>query len=331
MPRNPGTAIQPADVFAPAPVQGRAASQGTVIEQTRAIAEVQAMVAVAQQFPRDESRAYEAMRAACQRRALAERAFFRFPRAGGAVTGATIHLARELARIWGNINYGVTELKRDEGVSEMQAHAWDVQTNSRNATIFISPHMRDKRGGAEDLTELRDVYENNANMGARRVRECIFAVLPRWFVEEAQDICRHTLENGDGEVPVAVRITKMVDAFATIGVTEDQIEAKLGAPRARWTPVDLAHLGVVYKSIRSREVRLEDEFTPRRTTAADVLGDKPAPEPKAAPAPDRDWYAELESAGDDEGKLRDLYDAAEAASADPGILASISAVLDAIH
>ena len=86
-------------------------TQATAIEQARAVAEVQAAVTVAQAIPRDVQRAVAEMRDACGRLALAQRAFYSVPNRGN---GPTVHLARELARIWGNIDYGVRELRRDD-------------------------------------------------------------------------------------------------------------------------------------------------------------------------------------------------------------------------
>lgn len=243
------------------PVQ-QGASQGTGIEQSRAVAEVQAMVVVGQSRPRDETRAIEDMRSACRRIQMANKAFFKFPRGGQTVQGATVHLARELARCWGNITYGVTELERNDaaGQSEMIAYAWDVQTNARSATSFIVPHKRDKKGGAEVLVDLRDIYENNANNAARRLREMIFSVLPRWYVDEAMAICRLTLEKGEGETPLPSRIATVVQWFADIGVSRERLEAKVGSKSGSWTAVDLANLGISYQSLKNKEVTADEEF-----------------------------------------------------------------------
>jgi hypothetical protein len=188
--------------------------QATAVEQSRAVAEVQAAVVVAQQCPRDVQFAVQQMRESCAQKALADRAFFRYSRGGSTITGPSVHLARELARVWGNIQYGISELRRDddEKISEMQAFAWDVQTNTRSAAIFIVPHKRDTKAGQKDLTDLRDVYENNANQGARRVREAIFAVLPPWFTEEAKELCQQTIAEGGGK-PLAQRIADIVRWF----------------------------------------------------------------------------------------------------------------------
>lgn len=231
------------------------------------------MVVVAQQCPRDPGRAAIAMREACSQKALAERAFFAFPRGGQQITGPSIHLARELARVWGNITYGVTELRRDdrEGVSEMLAFAWDVETNTRSAQIFIVPHATDTKRGRKTLTELRDVYENNANQGARRVREAIFSVLPTYFTEEAVATLHKALEVGDG-MPLADRIISAVNAFEGIGVTLDQLEKRIGKPRAGWSESDVARLSVVFQSIQRNEISVTDAFEPAtsRVTADEL-------------------------------------------------------------
>lgn len=247
--------------------------QATAVEQSRAVAEVQAAIVVAQQCPRNIPAAIEAMRASCTQKGLAERAFFRYSRGGGTITGPSVHLARELARCWGNIQYGIAELRRDDitGVSEMQAFAWDVQTNTRSAQVFIVPHMRDKRGGPERLTDMRDVYENNANNGARRLREAIFSVLPPWFTEDAKDRCMKTLTEGGGK-PLAQRVADAINLFGALGVSVSQLEQKLDRKSASWTEHDLAQLLVTYKSLQRGEVTKEEEFPPERVTGAEVIG-----------------------------------------------------------
>lgn len=261
---------QPA--FQPA-MQRTNVSQATAIEQSRAVAEVQAAVLVAQQNRRSKPIAVEEMRDATAQASVADKAFFKFPRAGQTVSGPSIHLARELARCWGNIQFGVTELRRDDdkGESEMQAYAWDLETNARNATTFIVPHKRDTRQGAQKLTDMRDIYENNANAGARRLREAIFSVLPGWFIEEAQDRCNETLAKGGG-VPLPQRIANSVAAFEGIGVTRAQLETKIGRVSAEWTEHDVSGLGVTYSSLKRGEVTRDEEFPATRVTAGEITG-----------------------------------------------------------
>lgn len=268
----------------PAAVPARI-GQATAVEQSRAAAEVQAAVVVAQQCPRDEQAALRAMRDSCKQMRLAERAFYRFPRGKQTVSGPTVHLARELARVWGNVQYGISELSRDDvhGQSEMQAWAWDLQTNTRSSQVFIVPHVRDKKGPSERLTDMRDIYENNTNAGARRLRQAIWSILPPWLVEEAEEICAATLRDGGG-VPLPKRIASAVDGFATRGISVERIERRLGRPRKDWTEHDVAQLGVIWKSLERGEVQVEDEFPQERVTAAELTGSAATPpgDPTAA-------------------------------------------------
>lgn len=263
--------------------------QATAIEQSRAAAEVAAAVHVAQQNPRNMQAALAEMRESCRQPRLADRAFFRYNRAGNQVTGPTVHLARELARCFGNVQYGIAELSRDngKGESEMQAYAWDVERNTRAAQIFIVPHVRDTKLGPKLLTDLRDIYENNANMGARRLRAAIWAILPPWFVDEAEEICNRTLKDGGG-VPLAKRIANRIKAFGDLGVSVLQLEQKLGRESGRWTEHDVAQLTVIGKSLERGETRLEDEFPPERVTAAEITGTpKSGPEDRPPATPER--------------------------------------------
>jgi hypothetical protein len=270
---------------APALPSARRVGQATVVEQSRAVAEVQAAVLVAQHSPRDQQRALAAMRQSCGMQRLADRAFFRYSRAGSTITGPSVYLARELARCWGNLQHGIAELSRDDehGQSEMQAFAWDLETNTRVTTTFIVPHARDKDSKIVKLSALRDIYENNANAGARRVRECIFGVLPPWFTQEAQDLCTQTLEKGGGE-PLPTRIANMLARFEVLGITGADIERKLGRKPDRFTVHDLAQLATVYQSLQRGEVTRDEEFPPPVVTAAEITGQRQSEPPPVEPA-----------------------------------------------
>lgn len=248
-------------------------SQTTAVEQARAVAEVQAQVLVAQHAPRSMPAAIEEMREACNHAGLAERAFYKFPKGGSSVSGPSVHLARELARCFGNVQYGIQELRRDDTnhYSEMQAWAWDVERNTRSMSTFVVPHRRDKRGGSEPVTDLRDIYENNANQGARRLREAIFSILPVWFTEEAKALCTKTIQDGGGK-PLATRIADAIGKFGELGVKVDRLEAKIGAPSAEWTAQDVAQLSVSFASLKQGTVSAEVEFPSVRVTAEEVAG-----------------------------------------------------------
>jgi hypothetical protein len=235
-------------------------NQGTVaIEASRAIAEAQGKLVIAKRFPRDEVQAYNRVAQACQRKGIAEKAFYSYNRGGGTVSGPTIRFAEELARCWGNIDYGIKELSQDEGKSEMQAYAWDLETNAQSVQNFTNPHIREVGGKAKILTSQRDIYEINANMGARRLRSRILAILPTDLVDMAIAECKKTLA-GNNDEPLIDRVKKMVVAFGKIGVTQEQIEKRLGRKVDTMTVDDFTDYIGIYNAIKQGESKIAEWF-----------------------------------------------------------------------
>ncbi|GAS98855.1 uncharacterized protein RMCC_5820 [Mycolicibacterium canariasense] len=257
-------------------------SQATAVEQSRAVAQVQAQIVVAQNCPRNIQRATAEMQEVCRTLAMANQAFYQVPNRGN---GPSVHLMRELARIWGNIEHGSKELARNENGSEIEAFAWDMQTNSRTSRTYVVPHERMKGRDREKLTNLGDITNNNNNVAARAVRECISNVLPKWFTEEAQNICRQTLEHGEGK-PLAQRVSEMLAGFKGIGVTESQIEAKLGKKRGQWDAGDVAQMGITYTSITRDGYDKDELFPPVEGVSEEAIARSSARRAKPEPAPE---------------------------------------------
>lgn len=279
-----------------------AGSHGTQVEQSRAVAEVFAAAELATRFPRNEQHAEVAMLRACNRTSLAERAEYALPRGREkSVVGPSVHLARELARIWGNITHGVVEISRnpDAGQSELMAYAWDVESNTRSARTFIVPHTRDKAtwdktggkprrtGTTSELIETQqDITNQNNSVAARQLRETIFSVLPTWFCEDAITACRATLASNDGgprsatmingPAPAAGAFPNRVDAavrtFADHGITVVQLEQWSELPLSRWTEDTLGNVRVLYRSLQNGDISVGEAFPTEPLQPDDVPG-----------------------------------------------------------
>ena len=235
-------------------------NEGAVaIESERAIAEAQGKLILAKRFPRDEGMAFDRVMEACSRGGLANVAFYKYKRSGGAVEGPSIRLAEEMQRCWGNIESGLRELSRKPGVSEMEAFAWDYETNNLSSQRFTVRHLRDRTEGSVDLTSERDIYEITANMGQRRVRARILAVLPSDLVEAAIHQCKKTLA-GDNKVPLADRIKAMIMRFKDVGVTADMLGEHLGHALDVTTPDEIVSLTGIYNSLKDGDTKAADWF-----------------------------------------------------------------------
>lgn len=236
------------------PMQLGNINQGTVaIEASRAVAEAQGKLYIAKAFPRNETKAYSSVMEVCSRYGFASKAFYAFPRGKETITGPNIRFAEELARCWGNVDYGIKELSRDSGKSELQAYAWDLETNTQSVQNFTNPHQREVGKKMVSLTSDRDIYENNANMAARRLRARILAILPAWLVDAAIDRCKKTVAAGEKGMILIDRIRVLVQMFGKFGVTQDQIEKRLKKKVDAMSEDELAEYVGIYNSIKDKD------------------------------------------------------------------------------
>lgn len=228
------------------------------VEQQRAIAEVQGAIISAKRFPRDMVAAINRIKVACQRPTLAAQALYSYGKEGSNVTGPSIRLMEAIAQNYGNISCGVIELSRNAGTSECMAYAWDLETNFRDEKKFQVKHWRDTKSGGYALKEERDIYELIANMGARRKRACIMAVIPGDVVEDATDQCEATLK-ADVNITTDL-LKKLVEAFLPYAVTQELIEKRIQRNLDAITPAQVVDLRKIINSLKDGMSKPSDWF-----------------------------------------------------------------------
>jgi DNA-directed RNA polymerase subunit F len=228
------------------------------------LAEAQAKIFLAKQFPRNPVQCYESVMNSCRRPGLAMTAIYRYPRGKNEdgtlnyVTGPSIRLAEEIARGWKNIEVGWSELERSATTAKLKAYAWDQESNISKSLIFSVKLVRNTRKGSYPLTDERDIYELCANQAARRMRNCILALIPGDIVEDAINECYKTINAKANVTPE--RIRAMVDEFKKLGVSREQIEKKLARKVESITPAQFIDMTMIYTSIRDRIGDIEQYF-----------------------------------------------------------------------
>lgn len=271
----------------------------TDVEGQRAIAEVQAAVVMAKRFPRDQKRAYDKIMLACQRPSLAESAIYSYARGGTDISGPSIRLAEAIAQSWGNLQFGIRELEQRNGESTVEAYAWDIESNTRQLKIFQVAHKRHTKKGDYNLTDPRDIYENVANNGARRLRACILGLIPGDIVDAAVAQCEATLIAKADTSPETTK--KLVEAFKVLGVTKEQIEKRIQRTLDAITPAQIVGMRKIYNSLKDGMSSPADWFeatTPAESKGMEGLKEKmkkPATEkPAAKPEQSPIAYTEFE-------------------------------------
>lgn len=224
---------------------------GGEVEKARAIQEVQGAIIMARQLPRNIEAAKNRIMAASKSMLFAEKAIYAYPRGGSMIMGPSIRAAETLANNWGNVLFGFKTLTQnlDGHFSEIMTYCWDLETNTRAERVFKVLHIREKSGGNTTLTNPRDIYEKEANDASRRVRACILAIIPNFIVEEMIKNCEQTLL-GNSEITLEDRIKSLISNFAQIGITEADLQSKMGVAPEKFVAKNIVYLGHIYNSIK---------------------------------------------------------------------------------
>ncbi len=240
----------------------------TEISSRRSMAEVQAMVYMAKEFPRNQMQAEERIKIACQRPKLAKTGLYQYSKGGTKIHGVSIRVAEVIAREWGNIQYGYTELDRTPSTITAQAYAWDMETNTRaERTVTINTSQLYGQYKNEQEYE-RAITELVANQKQRRVRVCILAIIPSDIIETAEDECLKTQrthlhwDGPDGEAKRKDDILRMVVAFEGMGVTRKQIEKRFQRNIDSMEPAQFMSLRSIYMSIKDGMSTIDSYFPP---------------------------------------------------------------------
>lgn len=234
-----------------------------MVEQERAIAETRAQIQLAKMFPRSMAKVNADFIEACKSRSFAEKAFYSVPNRG---SGPSIRFAEELARCFGNFEYGHVELSRSDGRSVVRVFAWDKENNNRASRDITVNHVRDTRQGSYPLTSQADIDGLVANVAAKNMRGRILALVPKAILASGIEECQKTLA-GKNEESIAARVAKMVSVFSGYGVKTDQISEYIGHSVDDANIEDLTNLMGVFNAIREG-ARVSDYFKPKANEEA---------------------------------------------------------------
>ena len=255
-------------------------------------AEIDMQIATAHAYPRSIKRAAERIMdlTTYDEQAAAE-AVYAVPRAGKAVRGASVRLAETVAQQWGNNrSYArVTQIDRVQKIVIAEGVYHDLETNALTLSE-VRRSIVDKRG----IIYSPDMINNTCNAACSIAkRNAILRGIPAVIWRRAYEAAEKTIR-GDIKTLTARR-DAAIKAFATYGVTPDQIYAALDVHGAE--EVTLEHIPTLqgmYSAVKNGDATVEELFPSAKpqTTSTDklnelvqkqVFGEKP-PEQKPEPA-----------------------------------------------
>jgi len=276
-------------------------------QQAMARHEIEGSLIIANRFPRNEDGAFEKVMKSCGRFAFASLACYSYPRGGQQIEGASVNLAREVARCWGNIRFGADIVHDDEESRTVRGWAWDLETNTKETQDATFKKLVYRRKGGWIKPDERDLRELTNKHSAIAVRNCLIHLVPPDLIDEAKRAAKATLQKGIAE-DVDGHRKRMIRAFSTLGVSVEDVELYLGHPLRQATAEEIAKLRTVYKSISDGNsiwaeyvADKQPEAVNGGATIDDLKGAKPTEPPAKKKA--KTTKKEAETPGD--GKLFD--------------------------
>jgi hypothetical protein len=270
------------EVLSPTPnalqIQGEA---NIASSAARTQAETQAAIMVAQRFRRSEPQCrQDLINAVKASPRLAEKAAYSYPRGKkkdpvtgewveNIISGPSTYIAREAARVWGNLAYGTEVVRDTDGERQIRSFAWDMQTNMRciaeasfkklvQRTRWIkkpgSPDEKVSEWVEPDERDLRELSNKYSSIGERN---CILKVIPSHLVDEVLEMAKQTTKEDAAKHPDAVR-ARLTDAFQSLGITVAMLEEYLHHSLKETTPDKMTDLRGIFTSIREGNSVWED-------------------------------------------------------------------------
>lgn len=246
---------------------------GGIAAVAREEAEIKAAIVLAMQHPRDEAKAYTTLLKSCERPRFADAAQYEFERGGSTIKGPSIDLAREMARVWGNMRYGIRVVSDDGKSVHIKGYCTDMQTNNTSEfedkfakliqrKVFNEVTKR-KDKTAWVIPDERDLRELVFRRGAILVRNAILTLIPPDIIDEACAKCDETLDmaaKNEIKTDRVGAIRRMAATFDELGVTTEMLKQFLGHDLESTNADELAKLRRIFKSISDGQSTRDEHF-----------------------------------------------------------------------
>ena len=196
----------------------------TIYQQDKAMIDIQ--ISTAKAYPRNIKRATEnAIAIVTMDKETAATCTYSVPRGGKAITGASVHLAKILAQVWGNMRVEAKVISVEAKHVTSQAIAFDLENNLA-IKVEVKRSIMGKTGRFND--DMIVVTGNAANSIA--LRNAVLSVIPRAIVDKIYNEAKKTITGDISDTTKFLKRRKQVfDALKdTYGVTEAEVLTAVG-------------------------------------------------------------------------------------------------------
>lgn len=243
-------------------------------------------------YQRDITELYDAIQLRVEREAyrLRKKAYYSWRAGKDVVSGPSINLAMAIFRHWPGATLGQPHLAWDDDSVTVTCSCFD-----HTCKEYVGVHRRtlareQVRARAErkyskkvekfaphEMLYLQTELDRQDDIDlqiaiSKAQRKAILRMAPQWLV----DIAMEAAMAGEASTITPEGTKNMVTAFAALGVTQAQLETRLGCKATDITPTQYATLKGVYQGIKDGITTKEEEFPEAEMTIEDLVEGKDA-------------------------------------------------------
>lgn len=241
-----------------------------VYQQDKAQTDVQ--ISTAKAYPRNIKRSVDnAIAVVTMDAATAATCTYSLPRGGKAITGPSVHLAKILAQVWGNLRVEAKVVSIDNTTITSQSVCFDLENNLA-IKVEVKRSIMTKTGRMND--DMITVTGNAAN--AIALRNSVLSVIPKAVVDKVYTAAKATI-TGDvsDEQKFLKRRKEVFDALRdNLGVSEKEVLDAIGkASIANITQEDLVTIIGIGQAIKDGDTTVELSFRSGKKVTSAPLSD----------------------------------------------------------
>lgn len=238
-----------------------------VYQQDKASLDVQ--ITTAKAYPRNIKRATDnALAIVTMDTETAKTCNYSLPRGGRSISGPSVHLAKILAQVWGNLRVDAKVVNIDATHVTSESVCFDLENNLAIKTQ-VKRSIVGRQGRYND--DMITVTGNASNSIA--LRNAVLSVIPRAIVDKVYNAAKQTI-TGDvsDKTKLIAKRKQVIDGLKdTYGVTEKDILGAIG--KAAIDHIDADDLVVLIgigQAIRDGDTTIEFAFKKEPKTASDA-------------------------------------------------------------
>lgn len=246
----------------------QAVSPQIVYEQDKAAIDIQ--ISTAKAYPRNIRRAVDnALAIVTMDASIAQTCTYSVPRGGKKVSGPSVHLAKIIAQVWGNMRIDAKVVDIDAARITSESVCWDLESNLA-IKCQIKRSITGKFGRfSEDMITVTGNASNSIAL-----RNAVLSVIPKGIVDKVYNAAKQTITGdiSDKNKFIAKRteiFNGLRDAF---GITDKEILSAVGKASIDFVDGDdIITLVGVGQAIRDGDTTVAEAFKGEKTKEEIVI------------------------------------------------------------